>query len=323
VPDAATNGQQPLNQNRLNVTAIGMVSWDSLLVVDEYPHEGGWTSVTSEASLPGGTTANSAAAATVLGASVKLFGAVGTDDTGDELVQSLRVKGIDTANILKLRQKSTDRTTLLVSTRTSERTIFWHRGARLTLGSPLNILDLFASNICLIDTDDYDLTRFLVDLPVHTSPVIRLVGTLSYLPDAHASDIIETLLGFDCIVGSKHDLGVIIGADNENQAITRLQELMVGSNLRSAFLTDGKLGSCAVDRASTVEVSAIPVQSVDTTGAGDAFAGAVVFGLGNRWGLEDILYLANAVGALATMDYGAQTALPSLAEARSLLGQSQ
>ncbi len=56
------------------------------------------------------------------------------------------------------------------------------------------------------------------------------------------------------------------------------------------------------------------VQAVDTTGAGDSFAGALLYGLARGWPVEQAATLANAVGALCTSQLGATAGLRSYAE---------
>jgi ribokinase len=58
----------------------------------------------------------------------------------------------------------------------------------------------------------------------------------------------------------------------------------------------------------------LPVNSVDTTGAGDAMAAALALALVEDWGYEKAGRIANTAAALATTKMGAQAALPSRAE---------
>lgn len=301
-----------MKQSIPTLSAIGMLSWDTTMRLTDYPPEGGWTSVLSTHFGPGGTTANSAVTAARLGARVALFGAVGGDDVGDRLLQALGRENLDLDGIQHLPDGATDQTTLLVSDRSQERTILWNRGARLERGSPLPIQPLFAADCCLIDADDYDLTRFLVDLPVHTSPNTRLLGTLTYLADSDAPDVIETAFRFDTLVGSIRQLMAVLSIDHPDLALADLQRRITGSNLRQAFITDGANGAFGVDAFALHHVPAVEVDSVDTTGAGDAFCGAIAFGMAKRWKIELMLSFASGTAALSTTALGAQSALPTM-----------
>ncbi len=288
-----------------------MLSWDTTTLVADYPGEGGWTTILETLTGPGGTTANSAVAAARLGGQVALFGAVGADSVGQQFLASLASESLDLDGVRTLDDKPTDQTTLIVSSATGERTILWNRGARMVRGSRIDIPRLFDVDCCLVDTDDYDLTRFLVDLPVHTFPNTRLLGTLTYLETAPEADVLETLFRFDTVVGSMRQLKQVLGIDDQNLALAELQGRITGSNLRQAFVTDGTNGAYGVDAVTVHHCPAFLVATVDTTGAGDAFAGAVAYGMANRWSSGAILRFASGTAALSTTTLGAQTGLPN------------
>jgi ribokinase len=67
-----------------------------------------------------------------------------------------------------------------------------------------------------------------------------------------------------------------------------------------AFLADG----------GRLEVPALPVNAVDTTGAGDTFVGVLAAALDLGASLEQALWRASAAAGLACMAHGAQTAMP-------------
>jgi sugar/nucleoside kinase (ribokinase family) len=62
------------------------------------------------------------------------------------------------------------------------------------------------------------------------------------------------------------------------------------------------------------------VAAVDTTGAGDAFMGALAVGIARRLAIDAAMRFANAAGAAATTSLGAQAALPRLDDLRRLFG---
>jgi ribokinase len=66
-------------------------------------------------------------------------------------------------------------------------------------------------------------------------------------------------------------------------------------------------------------IPAFAVHSVDSTGAGDAFAAGLVYGLASSWDWDYIGRFASAAGALATRDFGAQASLPTFQEVANLM----
>ncbi len=295
---------------RVKISAIGIASLDTILEADSYPVESGCAFVLDSVQLPGGTTANSAVAAHRLGAEVALTTRIGADAEGDRLANMLESEGLSLQSVGRDPNRETDVTTLIVSRASRERTIFWKQGARPQRGMKIDIESLFGADTCLIDVDDLDLYRFLIDLPVHTRPGATLLGTLTYL-DRDSSLTDEILARVDAVVGSSRDARALLDASSDHDAARQLQRSMVGSNLRLAVITQGDEGAVGITRDQIWQARAARVSPIDTTGAGDAFAGALAFMLAKRSPIEESLRFASVVAGLSTTAIGAQTALPT------------
>ena len=84
-------------------------------------------------------------------------------------------------------------------------------------------------------------------------------------------------------------------------------------------LTLAEDGSMLLHRGEIVEASGFPVPVVDTTGAGDVFHGAFVYGVLQGWEAGAILTFANAVSALKCTHLGGRSGIPSATEAHAFL----
>ncbi len=84
-------------------------------------------------------------------------------------------------------------------------------------------------------------------------------------------------------------------------------------------LTLGEAGSALRYRDEIVEVGGFPVNVVDTTGAGDVFHGAFLYGLLQGWEAGDILRFANAVSALKCTALGGRAGIPPIEEVQRFL----
>ncbi len=171
----------------------------------------------------------------------------------------------------------------------------------------------------LLDSVDPRLRRFLIDLPVHTYPNVKILVPMTYVVDFPGEDELDSIVRCDALVGSEHELLALTRCDSQANAITFLQERMRVSNLRCAAVTLGARGALAFDAKRLFEIPAIEVDVIDTTGAGDAFAGAFAVGLASRLDLLDALVLANCVAGLSVRRLGAQTALPRPDEVETAL----
>jgi ribokinase len=303
------------------IAAVGLASWDWLLTVQRYPIAGDFAYVDEVSSQPGGTTTNSAVALAKLGARVAFAGMVGDDEYGEQLRDGLRDAGIDTKWVQTRSGERTDSTYIVVSQEPRDRTIFWPPGAHLVKGDLLDVPAIFAHDLVLLDVDDMPLRRFLSDLPAHTLPATRLLGTLVYSAEPEHADRLEVMLRHDAIVGNEREAMLLTETATLDQAIAVLQTGMIGANLRAAVISRGENGATAITARERWDLPAERVVAIDTTGAGDAFTAGVAYGMALRWPWPKTLRLANAMGGLATRALGAQASLPDWPEIYALTGE--
>ena len=318
--DTALPGRRP------RIAAIGLASWDDLMLVDSYPEAGSYRVVTAEHSLPGGTTTNTVVALARLGAAVTLVARVGDDVRGERMRAAMLAEpGIDTTALTTAPGQPTDRCTIIVSTDPRERTILWHRGAAIRRGDPMDLTGLFAHDLTLVDISDHTLRRWLTDLPAHNSPRSRLLGTLTYLVEDGrpiADDALDVALRFDTIVGNQGELQALTGTRDLDAATAVIRGRMVGANLRACVVSRGAEGCRACTRDAILDVPGLPAEARDVTGAGDAFTAGVAFGMALRWSWPRTAVLANALGAAATTALGGQDGLTDQDGLRVMFGEA-
>jgi ribokinase len=301
------------------ISTIGVVSWDEIYLLDHYPQEGNFALISDSFTGPGGTTGNLAMAARRLGAQVSLVASIGRDERGNRIMDCLQTAGIDTGGCLR-HDGETDLSIMLVSSGTAERTILWKQAPTIKRRDRMDIDALFRADLTVIDCVDYELRKFLTDLPAHTRPAARLLGTLTYLANVVADDKLEIALRHDILIGNEREYRQLVGCDDADDCLQTVASAMSGTTLRLAVMTCGERGSVAITRDQAVRVPARRVAAADATGAGDAFAGALAVAQALRWDIEQSLTLANAVASLVVTAIGAQTALPTMAEAITAAG---
>lgn len=306
------------------VAAVGMASWDRVLVVQRYPEAGAYEIVRREVELPGGTTTNTAVALARIGARVSLAGMVGDDHDGERLRQALDAEsGIDSRWLAIRHGEPTDASTIIASADPPERTIFWHQGAQLRRGDRLDIAAILDHDLVLLDVADAPLRRWLTDLPAHFAPRSKLLGTLTYVAGSDEPDGLEVVLRHDAIVGSERETLLLTGSASADHATRLIQEAMPGANLRAWVFSRGAMGCRVVTRDAIADVPGFEADVVDVTGAGDAFAAGIAYGFARRWEWQRTGRLANAIGALSTRALGAQASLPTPEELSVLLRESR
>ena len=146
----------------------------------------------------------------------------------------------------------------------------------------------------------------------------------------------DVLSRADLVKLSREELDYLaapLGTQGENAVIARL----LGAQARVVVVTDGAAAVRWHTRRAQGAVGSFRVRTVDTTAAGDAFVGGLLFRLGEIGGdgdglaavseqptaLEDAIRFGAAVGALAVTRQGAFAAMPSLGDVHQLLQQQE
>jgi ribokinase len=129
------------------------------------------------------------------------------------------------------------------------------------------------------------------------------------LPDA-------VLAVCDPLVVNEHEARTLLAAEDREAADDPEGwcAALLARGPRSVVVTLGADGAVAADASGTVRVPGVPVRVVDTTGAGDAFTGALAWRLGSGDTLADAVRFAVRVGAAAVTRPGAQDSFPTIEE---------
>jgi ribokinase len=144
--------------------------------------------------------------------------------------------------------------------------------------------------------------------PAESAALIRRAahrGARTILNLAPALSIEPSLLDdLDLLVGNEAEAAAL--GDDPAAIARRVRQAFVvtrGAAGATAFLTDG----------GRLDIPALAIDAVDTTGAGDTFVGALAAGLDHGLALETALRRASAAAGLACLAHGAQTAMPDKA----------
>jgi ribokinase len=288
---------------------LGSINRDFVLRVERRPQPGETVTNAELSTHNGGKGANQAAAAALLGASVAFLGRVGDDEFGEPLVQALGEKGIDTSLVERVSDASTGAAFITV-TPDGENAITVAPGVNQSLTPE----DADAASDAIQDA------RVLVaqmEIPVKT--VLRAVeiaaekGTRALVNLAPTFEVPRELLErLDPLVVNEHEAAFLLGnkVEGVDGALSAAPELL-SLGPRSAVITVGSAGAVFANGESTGHLTAPEVDVVDTTGAGDAFVGALAVRLAHKASLEDAVAYAVRAGAAAVTKEGAQGALPT------------
>ena len=150
---------------------------------------------------------------------------------------------------------------------------------------------------------------------------VEMASGIKILNPAPVVDISKKLLGkIDVLIPNRIELARLSNKESfEN--LDELEAAAKGLGIQTVIVTLGSAGALLVSDKQTELISSPAVESVDTTGAGDAFCGSMAESLSRGLSfLESVEYSVTA-GALSTTTYGAQISMPTRSEVDSLLGE--
>ena len=266
----------------------------------------------------GGKGGNQAVAAARLGADVRFIGAVGDDSFGVEARAALSAEGVDVSGLATLPDAATGIALILVDP-AGENVISVASGANRAIGAAaveagLARLGSLAGDVVLIANE---MTPAVVALALRAA---RAAGAWTILNPAPASGFDPGWLhDVDILTPNERELAGLAGADAaELDPAAAARSLPVRE---AVVVTLGAAGALLVPRSGEVRtVPSLPVDVVDTTGAGDAFSGALAAALAHGLGLPEAVRRAVTAGALATTQPGAREGMPTVPELEAALG---
>lgn len=266
---------------------------------------------------PGGKGSNQAIAAARLGAGVHFIGRVGKDQFGREALATLTREGIDTSFMVADAESPTGAAVILVA-ETGENEIVVASGANRRL-SPADVER--ASAVFTHGSVFLAQLEVPVETVVKAAEVAKGAGSFSILNPAPADpDLVRFLPLFDLVTPNETEAGILAGmAVESRETAEEAGRRLVDLGARAALVTLGRKGSVYVAPGRTLFTPALTVRAIDTTGAGDAFNGALAVALARGDALDQALRFASAAAALSVTRPGTANSLPNQEEVTRFL----
>jgi sugar/nucleoside kinase (ribokinase family) len=291
----------------MDVVGVGTNSLDLVYVLSDYPQPGGPTSklqVKSHRASPGGQTATVLCTCAALGLRTSYVGTFGSDDHGRRMRDELSRRGVSTENA-PTRDVPNRHAVILIDERHGERVVLWDRNPRLAM-RPDELPETLLAGARLVHVDSEDETIAIAaaqlarraGVPV-TSDIDSVTARTPALADAvtipiFAEHVPEALTG-------KHDM------ESALRALRAPHHTLL-------CVTIGARGAVLLDDDRFEHIAGFPTDAVDTTGAGDVFRGAFIYGRLRGDSPRDIVRFANAAAAVSCTRYGAISGVPTLEE---------
>ena len=288
----------------MKVLCIGHATYDIMINMDNYPIENSKNRVKKLFGCGGGQASNAAYLLGKWGINTYFLGIVGNDEYGKIVKSELESVNVNT-DYLELNGKTTISYIVVNNSNGSRTPLTYH-----PTDYNMKIIDedIFP-DIILTDGYEVDMVNRLLD---------KYPNCISVLDaEKNTESVINLAKRVTYVVASKSFLekfcNIKIDSDDKlfeaiNFADIYFNNLIVTLEDRGCFYK-GKI------------IPSIKVKSIDSTGAGDIFHGAFVYGLANRWNMDKILRLSNIAGALSVTRLGSRNSIYSLNEVEDVYNE--
>jgi ribokinase len=304
---------------RPTITVLGSLNTDLVVAVPRLPRPGETTTGDRLRTFPGGKGANQAVAAARLGGRVTMVGRVGMDAFGESLIRNLEANGIDASGVTRDDREPTGSALILVEER-GQNMIALAPGANAMVGQ-----DEVDRALARLRPEDILVLQLEVPLDavraaIEQGRAAQAVIVLNAAPATHLEEAVLSQL--DVLVVNEGEARLLAGGVTEslpapNEATARA---LRAAGAKTVVMTLGSEGALLCNSDRPRHIDPFPVEVVDTTGAGDAFVGALSVALAAGLAPDSATRFANAAGAAATTSLGAQSSLPRQSDLRRLFG---
>ena len=287
------------------IVVVGSINMDLVAQANHLPQPGETVMGSHYQYCPGGKGANQAVAAARLGAEVSLIGQVGQDEAGTKLLTGLEHDQINVNAVSRSAQYSSGLAVVTVDPK-GENTIVVIPGANQGVDQAYvqKAADSFAGA---------DVVLLQLEIPI--SGVIQAAkqghqaGAKVMLNPSPLQPLPEELLAHvHVLVLNQHESQTLTGCSEPKSAL----EALLKKGLETVVITVGADGAWVIDQKmpNPIRIPGVPVEAVDSTGAGDAFTGALAVALAEGQEISTAVQFANTAGAYAATTVGAQPSLP-------------
>ena len=256
----------------------------------------------------GGSAANTMVAAAQLGANSFYSCKVASDETGDFFMSDLKIAGVDT-NLDAGREEGITGKCISMVTPDAERTMTTNLGISETL-SPnelnrealRNSTYLYIEGYLVTSPTAFEAVKETINIAKEAGVQVSLtLSDPAMVENFKASFDALAELGIDLIFCNEDEARLWTAASNRGEAMARLKTVC-----GKVVMTCGKEGALVFDGNEETMSVGVPTKAVDTTGAGDIFAGTFLFGLTHGMSFPACADLANKAASLLVSSFGAR-----------------
>lgn len=293
------------------IIAVGHAALDYVYRIAKFPPAPTKLRAIEHIASGGGMAANAAAAIARLGGKVSLWSRIGDDDAGGIIVQQLRRVGVDTKYVRAFGSKRSPTSAVIVDER-GERLIISEDDLNLPLKEDwLPVSDVETASVAYSDLSWLEGTLLAFNAArTHGIPTVLDI-------DLGSGMLLPKVIGLtDYAIFSAPAFRQFVHGDNDDERLAHL----IRTGVRHAGVTLGAKGYHWMNKEGVRKKQhAFHVETIDSTGAGDAFHGAFTWALAAGNDETECVRIASAVAALSCRKLRARAGLPTKAELHEFL----
>lgn len=293
------------------VVGVGTAVVDYVGVVETYPGPDSQVELQTFSKQAGGNVATAIVALSRLGVNAGFLGKFGDDELGQFVHSGLTEAGIDLGYSIIEPGGSMGFAFIVVEQGTGRRTIMWTNQGKSHLSEDEVNRDAILSARYL------HLDHYSIDAAIAAARIAKEGDVQTVLDAENMHPQIDTLLAMtDVLIVCEDFAQQYTGKKNSQEALSALHS---GTPAHTVVITAGENGSYCCNNAEYHRQPAFDIATVDTTGCGDVYHGAFIYGLLQQWSLEKTAEFSSAAAALNCRGLGGQSAIPDLAEVKAFL----
>ena len=296
----------------VDVVGLGLNAMDTICILDRFPESNTKVGIRNVRTEPGGQVATALATCARFGLTTRYIGSVGDDATGRAQLESLREAGLTTDFVRIAEDAVTQMAVILLEEGVGERTVLWHHDPLLNYPVQSLRRDVVTA-ARLLHLDGCDTAAALQAAGWARETGIPIVIDIDELYDSTTEELLRRV---DYLIAAEEFADRTLGALPAEEAVRALASRF---GCRVVGMTLGSRGAVFLERGRLIQAPGFKVPVVDTTGAGDVFHGAFIYGLLQGWSTEQTARFANAAAALKCTKFGARRGIPQLNEVLELL----